>query len=91
MAPALMNGLRGMPRSVSSCTSELNGLPEGSRPMRCHSASPCARIASVSENTLEMLWMEKGTALSPACATSPAQVRRAMPNWCGDTRASAGM
>ena len=31
-APALMKGLRGMPFSYSSCTRELNGLPEGSRP-----------------------------------------------------------
>src|SRR5512133_1375769 len=28
-APALMKGFRGMPFSYSSCTSELNGLPEG--------------------------------------------------------------
>ena len=42
MAPALMKGLRGLPCSCSSCTSELNGLPDGSRPMRSHSASPSA-------------------------------------------------
>ena len=35
-APALMNGLRGRPRSCSSCTSELNALPDGSRPTRAH-------------------------------------------------------
>lgn len=80
-----------MPRSLSSCTSELNGPPEGSRPMRSHIASPKARMASVSENTLDMLWIENGTAASPAAAVSPAQVRSAMPNCRGDTRASAGI
>jgi hypothetical protein len=29
IAPALMNGFRGMPRSYSSWTTELNGLPDG--------------------------------------------------------------
>jgi hypothetical protein len=29
-----MNGFRGMPCSYSSWTTELNGLPEGSRPTR---------------------------------------------------------
>jgi hypothetical protein len=59
--------------------------------MRSHSASSSERMASVSENILDMLWMENGTALSPAAAVSPAQVRSAMPNCRGDTRASAGM
>ncbi|MNY80376.1 hypothetical protein D3C86_2213850 [compost metagenome] len=39
-APALMKGLRGTPRSNSSCTSELNGWPEGSCPRRCQMSSP---------------------------------------------------
>ena len=80
-----------MPCSLSSCTSELNGLPEGSRPMRSHSASPSRRIARVSENSLETLWIENGAALSPAAASSPSQVRSAMPNCATGTRASAGM
>ena len=91
IAPALMNGLRGMPCSLSSCSSELNGLPEGSRWIRSQSASPSRRIARVSVNSLETLWIENGTALSPAAASSPAQVRRAMPNCAAGTRASAGM
>jgi hypothetical protein len=32
MAPVLMKGLRGMPFSYSSCTMELKGEPDGSRP-----------------------------------------------------------
>ena len=83
MAPALMKGLRGTPCSLSSCTSELNGLPEGSRPMRSHSASPSRRMASVSENSLEMLWIENGTArvagrrlLALAGAQRDAELRR---------------
>ena len=86
-----MNGLRATPCSLSSCSSELNGLPEGSRLIRSQSASPSRRIASVSVNSLETLWIENGTALSPAAASSPAQVRRAMPNCAVGTRASAGM
>ncbi|BCQ62305.1 hypothetical protein PBOI14_40550 [Pseudomonas sp. Boi14] len=39
-APALMKGLRGRPRSNSSCTRELNGCPEGSWPRRSQIASP---------------------------------------------------
>ena len=53
-----MNGLRGMPFSYSSCTSELNVVPDGSRPMRVQSLSPSSCIAIVSVNTLEMLWIE---------------------------------
>ena len=40
MAPALINGLRGMPFSNSSCVSELNAVPEGSLPTLLHSSSP---------------------------------------------------
>ena len=36
IAPALMKGLRGLPRSNSSWTMELKGLPDGSRPTRRH-------------------------------------------------------
>ena len=46
-------------------------------------------MASVSENTLDMLWIENGVVLSPAAASRPSQVRKAMPNWYGETRASA--
>ena len=60
MAPALMKGLRGMPRSNSSWTIELKGLPDGSRPTRRHSRSPNLPSASVSVKTLEMLWIENG-------------------------------
>ena len=86
-----MNGLRGTPFSVSSCTSELNGLPDGSRPMRSHSRGPSARIASASVNTFEMLWIENGRSASPAPASTPSQVASAMPNCRAGTRASAGM
>ncbi|MCY1554484.1 hypothetical protein D9M68_910580 [compost metagenome] len=55
IAPALMKGLRGVPCSASSCTSELKGLPEGSRPMRSHRRSPMARMPMVRVNSLEML------------------------------------
>ena len=43
-------------------------------------------IATVKINRPEMR-----NALSPAAASCPSQVRKAMPNWWGETRASAGM
>ena len=61
MAPALMKGLRGLPFSNSSWTIELNAVPDGSRPTVVHSPSPTMPSASVSVNTLEMLWMENGS------------------------------
>ena len=91
MAPALINGLRGMPCSRSSWTIELKGEPEGSRPTRCHSVSPRRPSAKVSVKTLETLWMENGTLQSPTAAVSPLQVTIASPNWRGSTRARAGM
>ena len=91
IAPALMNGLRGMPRSYSSWTTELNGLPEGSRPTRCHSRSPTMPSANVRVNTFEMLWIENGTSQSPAAAIVPSAPITARPNWFGSTRASSGM
>ena len=60
IAPALMKGLRGMPRSNSSWTMELKGLPDGSRPTRRHNRSPTLPRASVSVKTFEMLWIENG-------------------------------
>ena len=48
-------------------------------------------MPSVSANSLETLWIENGTALSPAAASTPAQVRKAIPNCAASTRASAGM
>ena len=48
-------------------------------------------MARVSANSFETLWIENGTALSPAAASSPAQVRKAMPNCAAGTRAKAGM
>ena len=46
---------------------ELNGFPDGSRPTRCHSASPTLPSANVRVKTLEMLWMEKAL-IGIACA-----------------------
>ncbi len=60
IAPALMKGLRGTPRSRSSCTMELNGLPEGSRPTRFQRRSPTMPRARVSVNTFDTLWIENG-------------------------------
>ena len=92
MAPALMKGLRGVPCSNSSCTSELKAVPDGSRPMRDHSASSLSFcMASVSVKTLEMLWIENGCAPAPATASCPSRVRSAMPICPAGTRASAGM
>ncbi len=65
-APALISGLRGMPCSCSSRTMELNREPEGSRPTRFHRSAPSFSRAMVRVNTLEMLWMEKAVAASPA-------------------------
>ena len=48
-------------------------------------------IASVSVNSFDTLWIEKGVSKSPAPASSPWQVRSAMPNCRASTRASAGM
>lgn len=50
-----------------------------------------ARMPRVRANSLEMLWIENGVALSPAWASWPSQVRSAMPNCATGTRASAGM
>ncbi len=41
---------------------ELKALPEGSRPTRRQSWSPTLPSASVSANTLEQDWVEKGNA-----------------------------
>ena len=60
IAPALMKGLRGLPCSYSSCTRELNAVPEGSLPIRSHRRSPLMLRAMASENTLEILCIEKG-------------------------------
>ena len=86
-----MNGFLGMPRSNSSWTTELNGLPDGSRPTRRHSRSPAMPSASVSVNTFEMLWIENGTSASPPAKTLPSASITAMPNACGPTRANSGM
>ncbi len=90
-APALMNGLRGMPCSYSSWTRELNGLPEGSLPTRRQTASPSRASVRARVKTLEMLWMEKGIQLSPNSAVSPSQVITARPKRAPSTRARAGM
>ena len=87
IAPALMNGLRGTPRSRSSWTIELNGLPEGSRPTRRHSRSPIMPSASVRVNTFEMLWIENGVSASPPAATRPSASITAMPKAVGVDRA----
>ena len=91
IAPALMKGLRGLPRSRSSCTIELNGLPEGSRPTRRQSRSPTMPSASVRVKTFEMLWIENGVSLSPPTATSPCASTTAIPKLEGSMRASSGI
>ena len=70
---------------------ELNALPDGSRPTRFHSRSPAMPSASVSVNTLEMLWIENGVSLSPPAATWPSASITAMPKCFGSTRASSGI
>lgn len=90
-APALMNGLRGMPFSYSSCTSELNGLPDGSRPTRSHRLSPPSASARARANTLVMDCAENGTRQSPTPKTFPSRSAIAIPNCAGSTVASAGM
>ncbi len=86
-----MNGLRGMPFSDSSCTSELKGVPEGSRPTRCQTDSPPVASASWRVKSLEMLWTEKARCQSPAPYTSPSTVARARPKEAGSASARAGM
>ena len=44
-----------MPFSYSSCTMELKGEPDDSRPTRIHNLSPTLPSASVTANTFEML------------------------------------
>ena len=75
MAPALMKGLRGRPCSCSSWTIELKADARGlaARP-GVQRLSPCLPSASVSRNTLEMLWIENGTSASPAAWTAPSRV-----------------
>ena len=80
-----------MPRSASSWTSELNGVPGGLRPMRFHSSSPSNWNASVQANSFEMLWIEKVVAASLTLNTSPAIVTIAMPKLPGGTNASSGI
>ena len=91
IAPALISGLRGIPRSCSSWTIELNALPDGSRPTRFHRSVPTLSSASASMNTLEMDWIEKGSSQSPAPCTAPCASAKARPSLFGPTRASAGI
>ena len=46
---------------------------------------------SVSVNTLEMLWIEKATSLSPPAAILPSASITTRPKAAGSTRASSGM
>jgi hypothetical protein len=62
-----------------------------SRPTRCHRASPILPSASVTANTLEMLWIENGSSASPVEKVSPLTVATEMPNLRGSTAASLGM
>ena len=91
IAPALMKGLRGRPRSRSSWTIELNGLPDGSRPTLRHSRSPAMPSASVSVNTLETLWIENGVFAVAGRGDASLGVDTAMPKNLGSTRASSGI
>lgn len=43
----MMNGFLGIPCSTSSWTSELNAVPDGSRPTRSQTPSPSSLTASV--------------------------------------------
>jgi hypothetical protein len=86
-----MKGLRGRPRSYSSWTRELKGLPEGSLPTRLQRASPSRERVSARVKTLEMLWMEKVSCSSPVPHTSPSRVARARPKREGSAWASSGM
>ena len=86
-----MSGLRGLPFSASSWTIELNGEPDGSRPTRFHSAAFTRSSASESVNTLEMLWIEKGSSASPATWALPSPRTTASPSLRGSTCANAGM
>ena len=90
-APALMNGLRGLPCSYSSCTSELNADPEGSFPMRVHRSLPKMLRAMASENTFAMLCIENFTSEAPMLYVLPSSMCRHSPNWSGSTFASAGI
>ena len=87
----LAAGLRGTPRSRSSWTMELNGLPEGSRPTRSQSFSPTFSSTMVRVKTLEILWMENRSSASPAIASWPSTVASAIPNFLADILPRAGM
>jgi hypothetical protein len=71
MAPALMNGLRGMPCSASSWTMELNREPTVRAPPASTGRRPGAAAPASSVNTLEMLWIENGIQASPVSNVSP--------------------
>ena len=90
-APALMNGLRGMPCSYSSWTSELKGLPEGSRPTCSQRLSPSRARSRASVKTLVTDWVEKGCCHSPTPYTVPSSSATAIPKRFGSTAARAGM
>ena len=83
IAPALMNGLRGMPFSVSSWISELNRMPEGSLPTLFHSSSGTHSIASARAKSLEIDWIEKGVSASPVANSFPSTVLTTSANWRG--------
>ena len=86
-----MNGLRGMPFSCSSWTSELYGLPDGSRPTRLQRLAPSEAMTNASANTLVTLCAENCTSHAPTPVTLPSRSATAMPNWFGSTVPSAGM
>lgn len=90
-APALMNGLRGMPFSYSSWTRELKGLPEGSRPTCSQRSSPSRARSRARVNTLVMDCVENGSRQSPTPYTVPSGSATAMPKRRGSRAASAGM
>ncbi len=90
-APALMNGLRGMPFSYSSWTKELKGLPDGSRPTCSQSASPSRVRSSARVKTLVRDCVENGSRQSPTPYTVPSSSATAMPKRRGSQAASAGM
>ena len=83
MAPALTIGLNGRLVTASTVT-ELNGLPEGSTPMRARTASrPRSARAMPKTSGFEIDWIVNCSVASPIEKISPSTVAIAMPNRLG--------
>ena len=92
IAPAFTMGFIGLPWFSSSAITELKGSPVLLTPTtRCTASCPIASSTSASTKALEIDWIVKGAAVSPARWVVPSASTRARPNRAGSASARAGM